>query len=474
MIAVRVPAARLTGVAVRIEVRRPAAATVATALALLPGWAVWQVYKPCIANYDGLWIYAQANTGVCDDWQPVALPFLLSIVLKIGVGMTQLTLVQSLLVCLGVQRLAAAVAGRTGLSNRAAHAAGLGTLLLLLTPLTPLAYYLCYFGSDGFLPAPFLWFATLFLKAWDSRISNAVALTLLAAGITLGRPNAAVLAPVFAALLFALLGRKRWRTAALCALAVFAARPAVYAVVDAAVDVKRTHPEDQVMALDLVGLALMKPDALADLPLTAASLDGDRHTREYAWGAVEPLYPWIHAPIVKPGFARDNHAALLAEYKSAAAQYPFTLVLVKLRAFAAHLLEPNPYWHNSRIDPNDFGFQPHYARKPVRDFHDHLDKLVVTSPVLSWVSARHVLWLGLNAAAVLALAYRAWKFRDRRSAGLCLVLLLPLAYSLSFALAVTTNHFRFLYPSTLVVQAAAGGLFFARIKSRLDAPPAAP
>jgi hypothetical protein len=452
------------------------ARAVCTAVPLVLGWLVWFVYQPGIVNVDGIWIYAQSARRTFEDWQPVYIAITLSWLVPLGLKIWHVTLVMALANGLGVQRLAYhTLRTLTDVSDRTAHLLGVATLVLLLSPLTPLAYYLVYFGSDGFLVPVFLWFAVLWITSYEQfetagrgeRTFRIIGLWGLAAASVLIRPNAVVLLPVFAGLLVAIHGRRRWRAALAWCVLLIAVRPAASAAAYSVYRIDKTHPEDQVMALDLVGVVILRPDALQDLPLTAASLDGDRFTREYAWGVVDPLYPWGHTPIVKPGFARDGHDALTAEYRAAAGKYPGTLALVKVRAFAAYLLEPNPYWHNSDVDANDVGLFFNPKRRPVRDVHFAIDRLVYANPVLQWVSARHVLWLGVTLGLVGWLGYAVWRRRSPRPAGMLLVLLVPLGYYFSFALAVTTNHFRFMYPSTLVVQIVTVGLLLNSIRRKL-------
>jgi hypothetical protein len=381
--------------------------------------------------------------------------------------------------CLGVQRLAArSVRTLTGIPDRTAHLTGLTTLLLLLLPVTPLAYYLPYFGTDGFLILLFLWFGVLWLDSYPrfpgagprERLTRAAGLTALAGSTLLVRQNTVVLLPVFAGLLVALHGRGHRRAAAAWCLVLIASRPAAAATAYACYRIEQTHPEDQVMALDLVGLVLTRPEALADLPFTAASLDGDRYKRDYMWGYVESLYPWgPKPPVVKPGYARGQHERIAAEYRAALAEYPGTIATVKLRTFAAYLLEPAPFWHNLENDPNGIGLYHNPKRQAVRSLHAAVDQWVYANPGLQWLSVRHVLWFGVNLFGVAGLGYMIRRRPSRPAAGVLLVSLVPLGYYLSYALAVTTNHFRLMYPSTLTVQVVAVGLVVNGVRQRLAA-----
>ena len=466
---------------------RPTMSRIAAAASLLLGLAVWAVHRPGIANHDGLEIYAQAVGFIpYSDFQPIYLSLLVSGLLSLGATFAALTLAQSLLVCLGVQRLAAGAARTAGASDRAAHAAGLATLLLLLLPVTPLAWYLVYFGSDGFLLVAFVWLAAVWLDSHRrfphagpaERAARAAALTALAGAALLIRPNTLALLPVFAAMLFALHGRGRWRAALACCLVLLAVRPAAGALAYRCFAIERSPPIDPVMAHDLVGIAIMRPEALAEMPFTSASLVGDRYRTGAFWGD-DPLYPWTPSrpatdpnarfvfgvvdpffdwwgePIVKPGFARGGHERLAQEYWRTVRRYPGTLALVKLRGFIGHFLDPFPYWHNIAIDkdPNAVGLAHEPNRPLLRSLLLAIDKPIAADPLLRMVSGRHVVWFAATVLAVLGLGYGLARRPGRPAAALFLVLLVPLGYYFSFLPATGSTHFRYMYPATLLTQA---------------------
>ena len=85
------------------------------------------------------------------------------------------------------------------------------------------------------------------------------------------------------------------------------------------------------------------------------------------------------------------------------------------------------------------------------------------SPLLRPISGLHLVWLAANVLWIVGLAV----FRGRRT--LALVLLMPLAFYLSYLLAAPEPDYRFMYPSTLALQAVtlswllgAAGSWFSR------------
>jgi hypothetical protein len=61
----------------------------------------------------------------------------------------------------------------------------------------------------------------------------------------------------------------------------------------------------------------------------------------------------------------------------------------------------------------------------------------------------------VDLAAVVGLAVISWRFRKAKYRDLAAVLLLPLGYYLSYLAATPMFDFRFMYPSTLMVQCVA-------------------
>jgi hypothetical protein len=475
-----------------LPILRITVAQVTAVVSLLLGFGVWQIHKPGIANHDGVWMYSQ-GIGITpfSDLQPVYISVVVSWLVAIGLKFWHLTLIQSMLVSLGVQRVATgAVKTAAGLPDRSAHAIGLMTLTLLLTPFTPLAWYLVYFGSDGWLQTAFLWYAALWLGSFRrfpeagraERIARAAGLTALGGASILIRPNAVVLIPLFGVMLAVLHGRDRWRTALVWCFVLLAVRPVAGFLIYNCYTIEKSPPGDPVMAHDLVGIAIIRPEALAEMPFTAAHLDGDQYRTgawwvsnpiypwgetgtprdsnpRYIFGVVDTLFPWGHKPIVKPGYVIGAHDQLAAEYWKTVRKYPGTLAVVKARAFMSHILNADHYWHNIEVDPNAAGLAHKPNHRPLlRGLHLAVDHQLWADPVLRWVSGRHLLWFVLTVVMVAGLGYALAYRPSRPTAALFLLMLMPLGYYLSYTLAMNGAPFRFMYPATLLVEAVLVGL----------------
>lgn len=458
-------------------------------IAAAVGALAWGVYAPGIINLDGLWMYHQAVHGEFEDWHPVHVSIALSWCLALGLNLKHITLFIAVGTCIGIAQLAHQVlqlssGGR--LTPRQSRWLGLATLLVLLTPITPLLWYLVYWGSDSIVMLGMLAMASAWLglrerfPQWNraAQWGAVVAFTLGVAILSVCRHNAVVLVPVAGIMAFLLGGRGKYARACCVILVALGLRFGLCHAAYAYYPINRVHPEDQVMALDLVGIAVVKPDALADLPHTRANLCREDYAQRYVFGAVEPLYGWGTEPIVRYGYARGGHEALAAEYRLAMQKYPGTLATVKLRGFMQQLFNPYPYWHNVEIDANTMGL--HFSRrwKPLRALHRHADSLVERDSALALVSARHWVWFGINIGAVALWSYLGWKGRNARKLTLAVLLLVPLAYYLGHVLAMTTNQFRLMYPATLMVQVIVLPLAVARlwqwVNAQLPAPVEAP
>ncbi len=87
-------------------------------------------------------------------------------------------------------------------------------------------------------------------------------------------------------------------------------------------------------------------------------------------------------------------------------------------------------------------------------------------PVLRWISGVHLVWLTVCGAEVIALLGLWAASRRAEYRRLAWVLLIPLGYYLSYLFAAPVHDFRFMVPSTVMVQcvtlAAAAGHFLAQ------------
>ncbi len=427
----------------------------------LLGWGVWHVFRPGLIGSDGMWQVHQAWVGTFNDWSPPATSVVLRWILLATGSVGTTTLVQAVLGCVGVAQAARAAlrfAFPEVLSPRAEAVAAVGVLVVLLVPPSPLAYFLVYVQTDGWYLVAFAWA----VAGWLNLLAGGrggwwVAAAGGSAAAVLARHNAVVLVPLFAALAaVAATGRARLPAAVAVAALPFVAGP----LLTWPYPVEHIHPVDQILAQELVGVCVAREDLRAELPYTNAHLIADRFREKHVPGFVNPMYlysPAEHRPTdvnfvgeVADGTQRlgSRHAELVDDYKRALRVAPGAVAGVKWRAFWGHLTmeHTGEHWHPTGIIPNSLGLTPNRGFAGVRDRLADADRAAEASPAGRVVFMNHLPWVGLNLLAVVALAVR------RRRAGV-LVLLLPLGYVASYALATAGPQYRYMYPATLLVQA---------------------
>lgn len=236
------------------------------------GWLVWLVFRPGLAGADGLWQTQQAAAGLFNDWFPPVMAVVLRQSLFAFHSFAPCSLVLSVLGCLGVYHVVRAglrLAFPGLLPPGRESVAALGVLLVLLVPPSPLVHYLAFVQNDGWLLPGLLWAVAGWVNLELTRPTPGVprgrgerlarlgwwaAAVLGSAWAVLMRHNAVVLLPVFAALA-AVAACHRGRLAAVAATALVVGLPfAVERAVTAKYHVEHLHPEDQIIALDLVGI----------------------------------------------------------------------------------------------------------------------------------------------------------------------------------------------------------------------------
>jgi hypothetical protein len=256
------------------------------------------------------------------------------------------------------------------------------------------------------------------------------------------RHNAIVVLPVTGLVLAAAFWRRS--RAAGVALAVLPLLLCLLAerAIDRIFDVQPRHLERLMMVFDLAGVCAEDEQACGELPYTRRQAGGEDLAKRYVPGDMGRSFP-------RGILVRDEDAAALrGEYLRALRRFPGPLARVKIEAFAP-LLDPS----GARMviyrgmDANEFGLRLNPRFAAVREW---MTRATVwageKSPFLRPLVGSHLIWFGLN---VLGIAFLLVS-RGRRP--LALMLLLPLAFSLSYLLATPEPDYRFLYPSTLVIQ----------------------
>jgi hypothetical protein len=420
-------------------------------------FAVWRVFFPGLMSEDSMAQYRQALSGHYTDWHPPLMSIVLKIVLASGGAIGILMLAQSLAGVFGIRALAA---GCLGLFHgdrieprRAAWISWL-VLLILLIPVTPLAFHLMTFWKDVWAMVFLLWIGALalgLLRFGPSR-QRIVLLVVLSAALAMVRHNAVIVLPLLAPVLW--MGTRRsFRRAG--ALALAAAPVALYLAANPLIDlvfgVEELHTDSAVMALDLVGLCAESRAVCDRLPWTESHILDPGALPGYRPGDIGFIF-WDEPRHVDPAI-RDDYPRLRAEYLRAVREFPLLLTEVKLEAFETLLgIDRTFYFFHDSIVENPFGLALNVRLAPVRAWLSRVTEDVAEHPVLRWISGVHLVWIVVNVLWVAGLLAVWFRSRDARYLFFACLLLIPLGYYFSYLFASPAHDFRFMYPSTLMVQ----------------------
>ncbi|HEX3554159.1 MAG TPA: hypothetical protein VIA62_13115 [Thermoanaerobaculia bacterium] len=441
--------------ALRIASRLPGLLAIAVAVVL------WRLFFPALMSADTMNQYGQALTGRYLDWHPPFMAAVLNLVLRLGGTVGLFMLLQCLAGVFGVRALAAACLAQLygpRLPPRRAGWLALLALLVLLLPVTPLAFYLMTLWKDVWAMVLLLWLAAVLLRLtgrepqrerWPGELLLVLA---LAVALGLVRHNAVLVLPVAGWILWSWRSRVDRRGALVLLVAPLAAWLASDVLLTRALHVQATKIERVVMALDLLGVCAADATACDQLPFTRSHVLDPGYASRYP--IVDAVVLFHGEPrIVDPGFyALASYDRLRSEYTRAARSFPWLLAKVKLAAFVRLLgVERTSYFIHDTIVDNPYGFVLDRRFAGARERLSTLTRGVAGSG-WRWLSGVHLVWLVANVAWIAALLVRYRRSGEARWRALAQVLLLPLAYSLSYLPAAPAADFRFLFPATLVVQ----------------------
>jgi hypothetical protein len=435
-------------------------------LTILIALAIWRIFFPGLMSADSIDQYGQAVTGRFNDWHPPLLAIAIKVVLGLGGAVGLLMLGQCLAGVFGLRALARACLElfhptAADMEPRKVAWRSFAVLVILLVPLSPLAFYLMTLWKDAWAAVLMLWIGALALDlcqhgrrgATHRRIFGIVACAVL---LGLVRHNAVVILPVVGLLLW--MGVRRAGVSRASALA-FAASPLVLYVLAnpvmyALFQVRKFHTDSAVMALDLVGLCAEGSAVCDRLPWTKAHILDPGALAHYRPGDIGFIF-WDQPKHVAPSI-RQDYPRLRAEYFRAVEEFPFLLAKIKVEAFETLFgLDRTFYFFHPSIVDNPYRLTLNDRFAPVRRGLIEVTTEVAESPVLRWVSGVHLVWMIVDLLAVVGLAMLSRRPGRARYRDLAAVLLLPAGYYLSYLAATPMFDFRFMYPSTLMVQCVA-------------------
>jgi hypothetical protein len=433
---------------------------------LLFSISLWLVFYPGVYSIDSMIFVYQATIGKYYDFQPVLISFLIGIVLRMGGNLSLLTLVQALAGMFGLRQLVLEVGRLFKINNnRRPDALAFAILLLLSSPLTLVPIFLVTLWTDTWLAIFLVWaIATLTNIYQESRnpdrilfylkISCLVGLLGLA---MLVRYNALVLIPVAVLVIeratahFAVNPRLRLPIAfaPLAMIVLFSAAQSRF------LNIVREHDEHFVYALDLASMILRDPSVCHDLSLNSCDMVQGLFPKEFVVGngAIDNTINQGRGTFSKDYLDLVRYPGLVAEYIREINDHPLLWVSVKVSNYLDYLRpDTSRFFYPELIPNNNIGLAYDPARSVGRTTWFSISDWVSQNPVLRWFSFVHSFWLIMNLLELgVCLFWMAGK-HNKDAAFLALILTIPLVYYGSYLLALTASDFRFMYPSTLIIQ----------------------
>jgi hypothetical protein len=437
----------------------------------------WLIFFPGILSIDGIDVYEQALTGQFSDRSPILMTLILHFFMGLKLDLAGLTLIQSLLACWGIRffllNLLNYFYGQR-FNQRQREWLSLGVFLILLCPLSPLLFYLMTFSKDSWTCFLFVWILALALHLQITRsettekvLFKKVALLFFLTAVVLHvRYNSIVVLPVLVVFVYWLCKRyeKKKQLKFFLPLVFFFL---VFNLLPGFLfKIEKSHFSNLLMGPDLVGLLILHPELKKELPHTAQHMkencvaiteeEFNQGRAGYVFGKEMCLR--VEKPerqIVKKGYISfKEDKTLQAEYKKALFNFPLQMFDVKKKAFSAYL-DKRMTWSTFdwEIKENKMGLEFNkFFERPRDRITVTWIRLVNINGVLWAFSYHHALWLYGNLLLLLFCLLYYLRNKNEKALTAMILLSLPMAYNLSYFLVLPDLTYRYMYPSTLLMQ----------------------
>jgi len=448
------------------RIRLSSSFVISLALAL----AVWAVFYPGVFSADSLYTYNEAITGKFSDIRPPLLAFMLFLFLKTGGTLGLFILMESLLGFLGVRRLLLAITDLFSSGQQRQDLVSSIGILILSLPLTPMPIYFVTLWFDSWLVIFLLW-TIAFLMELSKTITGKhsrkdyfkiIATLIMISLVMLIRWNSLILYPPLILTWSMILWDKFFSHKILLALAI---SPLVicwlflyfqYNVIG----VTRAHNERVAFALDLASMIVFDPAVCKTLPLESCDMIQGKITSQFIVGAGAIDHTINQGlSIMEPTFvALTFSPSLPQDLWLAATHYPWIYGTVKVLNFWDYIRPRDQYYYQSFMHPNNLNLSFNPRFEPVRIKLFILLHAVYEHPILKFLSFVHLPWILVNLIGIVFCFIYKQKYEQLKILGA--ILLIPATYYLSYLVALTASDFRFMYPSTLIMQVLTIGFTF--------------
>jgi len=425
------------------------------------------VFYPGMVAWDMRVQIDEALAGCAGDVHPPVVAAILHLFFLSGLTVGRVFIIQEILFWTGLSVFLDSLL-QLGffrpLKSSARHGILAVLLVLYLMPLTPYNFYAATLLKDSWLVIAILWGLHHFLvmagiPGNDGTVRTGTLRMFTMSGCfacaALFRHNAVLLLPgACAAGVFCMWNRRYSWAWALLPLLLYAG---IQTGAAATIRIHKNNWNRFYYALELISYEAINPPADSEHRFVTPFLKPG-FKQHFSFGGLG-VTPWVENEIVRQELFDDaNAGAITQEYFSLLRRHPLLMTRVKLNAFAALLgldwswsvlagnYSNNPELAASHSSP------PRFATSLMTFYERIAYKKIYRPAVLG-----HLPWAVMNllmASGVIALL-RSRKLSPASGFFLLLFLSFPLAYYLSYLIFAPSADYRYMMPSTLLIQAAA-------------------
>lgn len=454
---------------------------------------IWQIFYPGLMSPDSLAQYEQAKSGIYNDWHPPLMSMILRVIITLGGDIGTMILFQCLAAIFGLRVVLSLLIqffSKGNIKQPLANVfATILTILFLLPFLTPYTLFSVIFWKDAWVAIISLWVISYLLwlilnydLIYTKKFLFHILLFSFTSALTVSiRHNSIVILPIIC-IVCGILCKVKIGKIGLFAMALplfFAVslNPIIYYVFK----VTPAYVGNSVLASDLVVMLRFYPELGPEFPLTERRKDSPvvLLTKDGGmWNEItsDKPCPIMNKKICDPIMplscfgnsentsnfegndcymlvANDNKT-LKNEYYKAITQHPLSLLKSKLFLFGRMLHPDN--WFDPKvvcdIPENTLGVKLNDTFKESRDKICYLSHVTSMNWYFNWISGIHVFWFSLNIIFLFYFSVKLFFKRTINDVFPLLLFLIPFSYYLSYLMAATTPDYRFMYPSTLIMQ----------------------
>lgn len=448
----------------KISIKYPISMIFSIVIAMM----TWIIFAPGILSLDSLYMVLEASDKFAyTDEKALLLPLFLSLILKAGGTLSGLMLFQSFAGIFAVRYAVLSLSGFFQLDNRSRDLIALAIILLLASPLSLLVIYTATFWMDTWLGIFMLIATGLLIELYLRRDLTPIAFKLrvlslvLAISLTmLVRLNAVILFPFLGLALERVLNRRSitagYRFAfAFCPLMIFLSF--IY-FQNNVLKVVHSHQEHTVFALDVASVLKYDPMICEKALLSACDVLSDQYPCKFivGMGAVDCTYDQARGLIYRPFYFLRNNTALEADFRYIVTEHTLAWLTVKALNFYDYLRPVSYRYFYQTQDTallKQAGINPDLRFSFFRSVIYAELNWISVNPVLRWFSFVHLPWFILDLIGIVAIGIKARLSINRdKLLFLAIIFSIPASYYLSYLIALTASDFRFMYPSTLLMQ----------------------